>query len=577
MSRASLNRLWAKLTLEVLVRQGVSDICIAPGSRSTPLTLEAQQQQKLTIHTHFDERGLGFFALGLAKRTQRPVAIVVTSGTAVANLLPAIVESGLTREKLIALTADRPVELVGCGANQAIQQQGIFSSHVTSDIYLPTPSLDISPRWLLTTLEQALSEQQQQGGSIHINCAFPEPLYGEEDAFTDYLKPIQHWLKGNASYCHKVKHAVCDAQPESNFWHKRGVIIVGQIDAEDQQPIMTLAKQLGWPLLVDPQSGISSLWHYSDLWLQNNEAYEQLNKAEVVLQLGCRLVSKRALQFIEHRQAEIDSSADNQHQNYWLISTQSGRLDPHHLALTQVESSPITWIEQLDFQQSALKMKNSGWADTLLPFIEQVEQINQQQLLSFDKLTELVVAKVTPKLLGENCTLFIGNSLIVRLLDMVASIDLPKVYSNRGASGIDGLIATSAGVSAGDDDPICIMIGDTSLLYDLNSLALLRQQHKPIVVIVTNNDGGAIFDLLPVPHEQKQSLYQMPHGLQFKDAASMFGLDYLQPQNSSQYQSMLQSSLLENKTTLIEVVTPAGEANQELAKLVTEIKLLPIS
>ena len=136
-NQAVMNRIWCQVLLEELTRFGVEHICIAPGSRSTPLTLEADASSKLTLHTHFDERGLGFLALGLAKASRKPVAIVVTSGTAAANLLPAIAEAKLTGEKLVVLTADRPIELVGCGANQAIVQQGLYSSHVTAELNLP--------------------------------------------------------------------------------------------------------------------------------------------------------------------------------------------------------------------------------------------------------------------------------------------------------------------------------------------------------------------------------------------------------------------------------------------------------
>ncbi|KOO11995.1 2-succinyl-5-enolpyruvyl-6-hydroxy-3-cyclohexene-1-carboxylate synthase, partial [Vibrio xuii] len=151
-----INRIWCQTILDELTRFGVTDVCVAPGSRSTPLTLEADENTKLTLHTHFDERGLGFLALGLAKASQRPVAVVVTSGTAVANLLPAIAEAKLTGEKLVVLTADRPIELVGCGANQAINQSGIFSEHVSAALELPSPSLHTPLKWLLTSVDQVM-------------------------------------------------------------------------------------------------------------------------------------------------------------------------------------------------------------------------------------------------------------------------------------------------------------------------------------------------------------------------------------------------------------------------------------
>lgn len=137
-NQAVINRIWCQTLLEELSRLGVTEVCIAPGSRSTPLTLEAQENTNLNLHTHFDERGLGFLALGLAKASHKPVALIVTSGTAVANLLPAIAEAKLTGEKLVVLTADRPIELIDCGANQAIHQSEIFSTHVTSSLELPT-------------------------------------------------------------------------------------------------------------------------------------------------------------------------------------------------------------------------------------------------------------------------------------------------------------------------------------------------------------------------------------------------------------------------------------------------------
>ncbi len=153
MSVSSFNRRWAAVILEALTRHGVRHVCIAPGSRSTPLTLAAAENRALIHHTHFDERGLGHLALGLAKVSKEPVAVIVTSGTAVANLYPALIEAGLTGEKLILLTADRPPELIDCGANQAIRQPGLFSSHPSQTISLPRPTQDIPASWLVSTVD----------------------------------------------------------------------------------------------------------------------------------------------------------------------------------------------------------------------------------------------------------------------------------------------------------------------------------------------------------------------------------------------------------------------------------------
>jgi len=170
MSVSAFNRRWAAVILEALTRHGVRHICIAPGSRSTPLTLAAAENSAFIHHTHFDERGLGHLALGLAKVSKQPVAVIVTSGTAVANLYPALIEAGLTGEKLILLTADRPPELIDCGANQAIRQPGMFASHPTHSISLPRPTQDIPARWLVSTIDHALGTLHAGGVRLLNRC-----------------------------------------------------------------------------------------------------------------------------------------------------------------------------------------------------------------------------------------------------------------------------------------------------------------------------------------------------------------------------------------------------------------------
>lgn len=167
MSNSALNRRWAEVILEALRRHGLRHICIAPGSRSTPLTLAAAADDKFICHTHFDERGLAHLALGLAKSTRLPVAVIVTSGTAVANLYPALIEAGLTGERLVFLTADRPPELIDCGANQAIRQPGIFSSHPFAALALPRPVFDIPASWLVSSLDDIMNRLQHLS-LIHI-------------------------------------------------------------------------------------------------------------------------------------------------------------------------------------------------------------------------------------------------------------------------------------------------------------------------------------------------------------------------------------------------------------------------
>ncbi|PSW03920.1 2-succinyl-5-enolpyruvyl-6-hydroxy-3-cyclohexene-1-carboxylic-acid synthase [Photobacterium lipolyticum] len=559
--QAALNKLWAGLMLEELARLGVKHICIAPGSRSTPLTLAAADNRKLTIHTHFDERGLGFLALGLAKATQEPVAVVVTSGTAVANLLPAVAEAGLTGEKLVLLTSDRPLELIQCGANQAIRQSGIFSQHVTAFHDIPSPTLAVSPAWLLTTIDEAMQQQKLQGSAVHFNCHYPEPLYGEVADFAEYLSPLATWQGDTQPYTIHSQaagnHISIDAHKWQPLTDRKGIVIAGRLEPEALPAVKALAERLGWPLLVDPQGGGSSDWAGFDVWLQNSECQNFLKQADTIVQFGARLVSKRLLQLIDNHDL----------QQYWLVDPLAGRLDPTHRRSVRIQAKIKPWA--MLAAELTLASAHFGWAAPL-----QFASSRYIDMLSghSSELTELTLAANLARWLPDTTELFLGNSLIVRLLDMCGKLPQTATFANRGASGIDGLIATAAGVYKARQAPLLCLLGDTSLLYDLNSLALLREVSHPVVVLVTNNDGGGIFDLLPVPEQQREDLYRMPHGLEFSHAAAMFGFNYHCPDSLEQAEQMCRQALSHSGTTLIEVKTPSGQAGRRLKRLFGEVR-----
>ena len=567
--QAVLNRVWCNTLLEELVRSGVEHVCIAPGSRSTPLTLEAEANSKLTLHTHFDERGLGFLALGLAKASNKPVAVIVTSGTAVANLLPATAESGLTREKLILLTSDRPVDLVDCGANQAIQQQGIFSSHVETALNLPSPTTQVSLNWLLTSIDNALAKQRSVGGAIHINCPFPEPLYSANSAemYADYTKSVAAWTASTSLYSNTYLPSHLNAQlvSASDYVARKGAVIIGSIENEAAIKAKQFASALGWPVFCDPQSGVSSDWKHYDLWMQSDAAKAQLSQCDFIIQFGERIVSKRLNQWVKGQAATLCSS------QYIVVSPDAHRINQDHLPQTHIVADIEYWLSEQHLP--TLLGEHAGWAAPLAEVANTVQQLALAQISNNDQLTELSVAvDLSSRLKGRE--LFVGNSLMVRLVDMLSSISATQVYSNRGASGIDGLVATAAGVVKANQTPLMMLIGDTSLLYDLNSLALLTHNTTPMVIMVTNNDGGAIFDLLPVPEQQKQSLYQMPHGFSFEHAAAQFKLDYAAPETLNCYQTLIEKHFEQGQgTLLVEVKTPPEQAStllKQFSSMLTE-------
>ncbi|MGF1720280.1 2-succinyl-5-enolpyruvyl-6-hydroxy-3-cyclohexene-1-carboxylic-acid synthase [Vibrio kyushuensis] len=566
--QAVMNRIWCEVILEELTRFGVTDVCLAPGSRSTPLTLEADANSKLNIHTHFDERGLGFLALGLAKASKKPIAIIVTSGTAVANLLPAIAEAKLTGEKLVVLTADRPQQLVGCGANQAIAQQGIFSSHASAALNLPCPSDSVSLNWLLSSIDEVMHQQNQVGSAVHINCPFPEPLYSVHDKsiFLDYLSTIQMWQNSTQRYTQQYfghnEHLV-----HPDLFTKKGMVIIGSVSLDEANQALELASTLGWPVLCDPQSGVSSDWVHYDLWLQmKSESMEPqsiLAQCEAVVQFGSRVISKRLNHWLEKHISATGC-------DYFYIDPSTVRNNQSHLNQIHCVANISDWVQtQLkSLTHPNVEAGNGGWADELKALSTVVKTEARNQLESGDDLTEISLAYSITQLqqsLPKEVSFFFGNSLFVRLVDMFSSLEKRDIFTNRGASGIDGLVATSAGVQRSTQQPMILFIGDTSLLYDFNSLALFTHQETPVVVLVTNNDGGAIFDLLPVPEAQKQALYQMPHGYQFEYAAKQFGLAYDSPNTLSTCLETMTNHLTEGHGALIiEVQTPPNQASTQL-------------
>ncbi|ELA6781517.1 2-succinyl-5-enolpyruvyl-6-hydroxy-3-cyclohexene-1-carboxylic-acid synthase [Vibrio alginolyticus] len=557
--QAVLNRVWSETILIELQRFGVKHVCIAPGSRSTPLTLEAAEQSDFSIHTHFDERGLGFMALGLAKATQEPVAIIVTSGTAVANLLPSVAEAKLTGEKLVLLTADRPVELVGCGANQAINQLGIFSHHVSASLNLPSPNLATSLNWLLTSVDEVMFTQQLQGSAVHINCAFPEPLYsnGAKADYQTYLDSVAGWRKGSGTYTQRFSHLSQANIPSCS--DKKGLVVIGSLPLEQAQSAQAFAQKMGWPVLADPQSGLSSDWAHYDVWLQLPEFVNELESCELIIQFGSRIISKRLNQWIDKQVSKNQQSKDVQ---YWYVSPCMDRNNQSHLAQMHWVEPPKTWVSRISFEKSIF----AGWADRLANDVKRVHQRIEEAFLSdsASAIDEIALAADINER-TKNVDVFLGNSLFVRLVDMYGKLDGVEVFTNRGASGIDGLFAAASGVQRARGNPLLMYIGDTAALYDLNSLALFSHNKLPAVLVVTNNDGGAIFDMLPVPPERRTTYYQMPHGYQFEHAAKQFGLAYLHVSTLEQFQSSVKEHLCHRQgTLLVEVQTPPNQAAETL-------------
>lgn len=558
----NLNHIWAALMMEELYRCGVRTICIAPGSRSTPLTWNAAEHPELETVVHFDERGLAFHALGIAKSSGHPVAIVCTSGSAVANLLPAVVEASMSHVPLILLTSDRPYELIDCGANQSIRQPSIFGEYTRWESNLPCPTAKISGQTVLSTIDHALSRATGQNpGPVHLNCPYREPLAPNADG-TDgpkYLESLERWRETDVpwtQYHRDGRSERIDLGDAAEIIEKTcfGLLVVGQLKSIlDLETVRQLADSLGWPVVADIASGarlgqyVPHLVSYADQLLQG-ETRAMFTHLETVIHIGGALVSKRV-------QALFESHPPD---HYIRISLSPERLDPAHLATHRFEyhENLFHTIARLNTSRADVE-----WRNELVAASGKVDAFLTDQL-SGDALSEPGVMRTVTKSASELSALFLGNSMPIRDADMygVSTGSPTWVHANRGASGIDGNIATAAGLALGaQHNGVTAVLGDLAALHDLNSLALLKT--NKVVLVIINNGGGGIFSFLPVADHSDlvEKYFNTPHTLGFKDAAGMFGIDYVGPDSMADFINAYDAARAADHSTIIEIRTHRDE------------------
>lgn len=444
--------------VDQLVQQGVRHFCIAPGSRSAPLALAAADHPKATIHVHFDERGLGFLALGL-----KNAALIVTSGTAVGNLLPSIMEAHHTCTPLIVLTADRPHELRDSGANQTTDQVKIFQSFVRWQTDLTTPLDETYFRSI--TAQAYFHSRQNPPGPVHINCPLREPLY----------TPHTHTQGKPIPLTFPRLHATTQVSAA------RGLIVIGQLpEPDDIYSILQLAKRIHWPVYADILSNARCT--------PTPEQIRNVNfRPDTILHFGDRLTRKEPFQADHTIHISPFPNLEGRHV--------TARVQSHIPEFCATFNAPPHLFSKTE-------------TFTIPDCLEAKAMLELASLLPFD--------------FGA----FFGSGMPIRNAD---NYFFPKqcrgFFGNRGLSGIDGNIATLAGLA--HHMPMIGFIGDQACLHDLNSLPLLKKTPYPAILIVSNNRGGRIFSTLPVvqsPHFD--TLFLNSHTYTFEQAAQMFDLPY---------------------------------------------------
>jgi 2-succinyl-5-enolpyruvyl-6-hydroxy-3-cyclohexene-1-carboxylate synthase len=571
------NLLWATLIVEELVRSGVSFFCVAPGSRSTPLVAALAANEGADSLVHFDERGTAFAAVGHARATGLPAAWITTSGTAVANGLPAVVEAATDGMPVILLTADRPPELRQTGANQTIDQPDIFGDYVRWRFDLPAPDESLDPAMVLTTVDQAVYRARRSpSGPVHLNLMFREPFLPGPDEGPGELPAPACWRRSREPYTrYAATKAAVDPDEVERLWEKlqlveRGLVVAGRLPSRKQgEAALRLADALGWPLLPDVGSQIrlgaasKNLVPLYDALLAS-ERFNGEHAPEAVLHLGGRAISKRLERFL----------AASRPDPYVVVRENPFRLDPGHRVTQSVEADIPTFCAALTVAAERRPPADATpWTAAWWEASEQADRHLDRSFGEARALNEPLVARLVSRHVPKGHTLCVASSMPVRDLDTFAATDGAPVpvAANRGASGIDGTVATAAGFAHGSGRPLTLLIGDLALLHDLNSLAMLRD--LPVVVVVLNNDGGAIFSFLPVARYKAffEPYFGTPQGLSFEHASAMFGLGYEHPGTVTDFVEAYRAAHDRNGPTLIEVKTDREENAELHRRLLAEI------
>ncbi len=528
----NINQLWASILVESLYRLGLRHAVICPGSRSAPLTIAFAQHPGVQAIPVLDERSASFFALGLARQHHRATALVCTSGTAGANFYPAVIEARESQVPLLVLTADRPPELRHCHAGQAIDQVKLFGQYPTWQAELRLPDAALASLSYLRQTVRFSWEQTRfpQVGPVHLNIPLREPLAPLSDP---KIEALAETFNSDEFFAHLLSEGSVLSRDLARLppWQNtdRGVIVVGlaqpEVTDDYVEAIASLSQSLGWPILADAlnplrsrQSQLPNLICHYDLILRQPEHQRRL-RPDAVLRLGELPTSKVLRQWL----AALDC-------RQWVVSDRPGNFDPLHGKTQHLHCGLQPLAHQLANQRETTspptpQQYNSHWQKLEVQTTAAVEQA----MGNLAELREPKLPWLLSQTLPEQTPLFIANSTPIRDMEWFWQGSNRQIlpYFNRGANGIDGTLSTAIGI-AQKNRPSIMVTGDLALLHDTNGWLLRAQLRGHLTIILINNNGGGIFELLPIakfepPFEQ---FFATPQPINFADLCKTYGASY---------------------------------------------------
>ncbi|SDK17408.1 2-succinyl-5-enolpyruvyl-6-hydroxy-3-cyclohexene-1-carboxylic-acid synthase [Natronorubrum texcoconense] len=544
--------LWGRVLVDELAKGGLEAVCIAPGSRSTPLTVAFADHPDVRVFSHLDERSASYFALGRARRTGEPTALVCTSGTAAANFHPAVMEADRARVPMLVLTADRPHELRDSGANQTVDQVGLYGDAVRWDAELPEPEAEERKvRSLRTTAARALSETGgTDPGPVHLNCPFRKPLEPLEvadavpNSFSETLAgkgrdgAFVETSSGTVTLEDGQYRPLVAALEEAD----RPLIVAGPADPVDlpeldPDAVVAVAERVGAPILADPLSSLRFGDHVpgtasSGPVYGGYDGYiTDLPSPDVVVRFGASPTSKPL------RHALRDSGA-----RQFLLDPAGAWREATFTATDLLTASPGSVFEGLcdrlasesdDGDHGATPAPNDDWHTRFETAERRHWDVCDDALtadaLEIDPFEGGILASVFAHA-PDPATVFVSNSMPIRDADRFGQPRAAEltVLANRGASGIDGIASTALGAGSATDDPLVLVTGDLAFYHDSNGLLAVERCDVDATIVLLDNDGGGIFHKLPIEEFEPPftDQFKTPHGLEFEHLTELYGLEY---------------------------------------------------
>jgi len=558
--------LWGETLVEELVAAGVTGVCLAPGSRSTPLTTAFAAKEGIETFSHLDERSAAFFALGRSRRCGEPTALVCTSGTAAANFHPAVIEAHQSRVPLVVLTADRPAELQDSGANQTIDQEKLYGDSVRWYRTLPEPKPEARAlRSLRVSACRAVERATgTPPGPVHLNVPFAKPLEptevdGDVPANLEERAPLGSegregpFINMRAGRPTLESEAVADLA-ERVSQAERGLLVAGPATepTPSRASLAALAQATDFPVLADPLSG-HRFGHDDPLFCGGYDSYLDATgdwpDPEIVLRFGASPTSKVLRHYLRDHAAE-----------QVVVDPAGGWREAEFTATDLVTADP-TWLAQRLAEQVA--GSSDHWADRF----QRAEQTHWEHVADavetepFEGAVLSTVARQAP----DPATLMVSNSMPVRDLDRFGApqaADL-TVLGNRGASGIDGITSTALGAGSATDDPLVLVLGDLAFYHDMNGLLAIERCGVDATVVLLNNDGGGIFHMLPIEKFDPPftDYFKTPHGIDFEPVGDLYDLEYAIVDDLDGFETAYGESLDSAGTQILEVRLDAEESH----------------